>query len=356
MLALLTACSLVHAEDPPAPETQFNYLSPAHVPSLPAPPRHYSAPAGFDGHTWGEPRTVFDRLPHEPAVVLAAWTRGKELSRQLICTGKGLQQCTVDDYVRAARTKQFDGDGFHVLSEYMVEGRGFKLPQTGVTFYPVVYQFCANWHGVRRKVPKDFDEMNEFCGMRMLFDTESTAQLRKLPPDHVTRYDLVLAELIARYGKPADFTWRGRVTVEPIDGPPIWATSDDKAHADRKFDVWRWCPAPRDGLMTRCKSSIVLSIDPDLGRGIVLFSTPEVWQYAYAREQGDAQPDPLYTLLHALPLKSRTAYAVRMQEHRKADAAKKAAAQKSGEPDAAQQKAVTFEEAPPAGNAGKSSP
>jgi len=345
-LRLRIACPLIllavraTAEDLPATQTQFNYLSPAQVPALPAPPRQYAAPLGFSGHIWGEPRSTFDRLPQLPADVLATWTRGKEISKEVVCTGRGQHECTVDDYVRAARMKQFDGDGFHVLSEYLIEGQGFKLPQTGVTFYPVVYQFCANWHGVRHRVPKDFDEINEFCGMRMLFDTESSAQLRQLPADHVTRYDLVLAELIARYGKPANFMWRGKVTVEPVDGPPIWASTGDKAHDDRKFDVYRWCPAPRDGLMTRCKASIVLSIDPDLGRGIVLFSTPEVWRYAWAREASDAAPDPLYTLLHALPLRTRTAFAVRMEEHRKADAEKKAASK---------EKTLTFENAPPVG-------
>ena len=331
LLPLLVAGGVARAEELPA-QPQFNYLAPAHVPVLSPPPRHYRAPIGFDGHEWGEPRSSFSGLPSEPAVVLGAWTHGKESSQNLICTGRGMQQCTVDDYVRAARNPQLEGDGFHVLSEYLVEGRGFKLPRTGVTFYPVVYQFCANWHGMRRKVPKDFDDMNVFCGMRMLFDTESSAQLRELPPDHVTQYDLVLAELIARFGKPANFMWHGKVTVEPVDGPPIWAWSRDKAHDDRKFDVWRWCPAPTGGLMTRCKASIVLSIDPDRGRGIVLFSTPEVWEYAYARESGDARPDPLYTLLHALPLRTRTAFAVHMEERRKTDAAKKMATQKAGEP------------------------
>lgn len=355
ILALLAACGLVRAEDLPA-QRDFPYLAPGHMPVLPPPPRHYSAPTGFDGHPWGEPRSAFDRLPQQAAVVLAAWTQGKEISKDIICTGRFIGQCTVEDYVRAARTKQFEGDGFHVLSEYMVEGRGFKLPQTGVTFYPVVYQFCANWHGMRHKVPKDFDDINEFCGMRMLFDTESSAQLRQLPPDHVTQYDLVFAELLSRYGKPESFIWRGKVTVEPVDGPPIWA-SGDKEHADRKFNVWRWCPALQDGLMTRCKASIVLSIDPDLGRGVVLFSTPEVWKYASAREQGDARPDPLYTLLYALPLRTRTAFAVRMEERRKADAAKKASSKKSGEPSmASSEKVLTIEESPQAGGTSPAKP
>ena len=121
--------------------------------------------------------------------------------------------------------------------------------------------------------------------------------------------DLVLAELTALYGRPANFTWRGHVTVEPIGSPaaPV-------ARSDRKYNTWRWCPAPRDGLMTRCASSIVLTLDPDLGRGIVLFSTSALWKYALAREMSDAAPDSLYTLLHALPFKYRMAWAERKAE------------------------------------------
>jgi len=81
---------------------------------------------------------------------------------------------------------------------------------------------------------------------------------------------------------------------------------------DRKFSSCRWCPAPRDGLETRCDASIVMAIDPDIGRGVVLFSTPALWRYAHARESigEDVEvrpPDPLYTLLHGLPMKEREA-------------------------------------------------
>jgi hypothetical protein len=82
--------------------------------------------------------------------------------------------------------------------------------------------------------------------------------------------------------------------------------------------------------MTRCASSIVLTLDPDLGRGIVLYSTPELWQYAAAREVGPAQPDPLYTLLHALSLKYRTAYAQHKAEMLKVEEARKSKTAVSG--------------------------
>ena len=239
-----------------------------------------------------------------------------------------------------------EGGGFHVLSEYALEGQGYKFSDTGVLLYPVVYQFCAHWTRMKAEVPENIDELHKFCGMRMLFDTESRAQLRELPDDHVTRFELVLAELIANYGKPAGYMSRGRVTIEPFDG-----TTGTRMATERKFNTWRWCPAPVQGLETRCDSSIVLSIDPDYGRGIVLFSSPALWQYAFARETGSSQPDPLFTLMHALQPKERermrqlkaTAEKVFKERTEKTKAAKaeKAARKKAAKDKAAAEKAAS---------------
>jgi len=315
LLAIIAAAHHARADDAqPTPAPLFKYLAPADVPKLNLPPKRYEPPEGFAGHAWGDLRSRFDKLPQEPAAIRGAWTRGFLKPLEVICTGTGIERCTIENFARAQRQQMREGDGFHLLSEYIIESQGYKYPGTGVVLHPIVYQFCANWHSMRRKVPKDFDELNKFCGMRMLFDTESTADLRALPEDHVTQYDLVLAELIARYGKPANFTWRGRVTVESVDGPLTYMRTED-----RKFNTWRWCPAPRDGLMTRCDASIVLSIDPDIGRGIVLFSTPALWEYAYARESTEeAAPDPLYTLMHALSFKHRAEQTKKKEEYLKA--------------------------------------
>jgi len=195
-----------------------------------------------------------------------------------------------------------------VLSEYLVDAQGFRFSKTGVLMYPVVYDFCAHWdHRDIKKpnVPADIDERNRFCGMRLLFETEAISQLRALPADHVTHYDLVLAELIATYGKPAGFAWRGSVDVEPLDAQPAAGS-----HPDRHFKEYRWCPAPWLGLEAHCDASIVLTLDPELGRGIVLIATPALWQYAFARENGFHSPDALFTLLHAMSPNKRLRPAV----------------------------------------------
>ena len=255
----------------------------------------YEAPAGFAGYNWGAPRAMFERLPAAPLKVSAAWMRGKQREPFYYCTvsgefGVGCDLRTIVDQMNTRR----EGGGFHVLSEYKIEGQGFRFHDDGVLMYPAIYQFCAHWDSTRKVVPENFEQLNQFCGMRLLFDTESLAELRDLPEDHVTQYDRMLEDLIGEFGKPAGFLKRGRVTIET-------GTDDEAAgRTERKFSTWRWCPARDRDLQTSCRSSVVLSVNPELGRGVVLISAPALWQYAYAREDLE-RGDPLFAVMHARP-------------------------------------------------------
>jgi hypothetical protein len=42
-----------------------------------------------------------------------------------------------------------------------------------------------------------------------------------------------------------------------------------------------------------------MSINPTTGVGTVLYSTPLLWEYAYARENNGFKGDHLFNLLHA---------------------------------------------------------
>ena len=88
----------------------------------------------------------------------------------------------------------------------------------------------------------------------------------------------MLEKLLAKFGKPDNFVRRGQVVIETLEGEP----SDQ---ADRKFSIWRWCPARDRGLHTDCTASVVLSLEPGTGVGTVLYSTPLLWEFAYARER-----------------------------------------------------------------------
>ena len=273
------------------------------VVALPAEKTPYVAPEGFGGHKWGDLRSSFERLPEAPVGVGAAWMQPKEKQTDVTCVpvysigpqiNGAVDGCDFQATLLRYR-KTFEGGGTYVLSEYSIEEQGFRFGNEGdgVVLHPVVYQFCANWQGSRKKAaPRNFDELNQFCGMKFVFQSESREQLSKLPDEYVTNYDRILEKLIAKYGRPEGFQKRGKVVIETIDGE----SSDP---ADRKFSIWRWCPARDRALHTTCTASVVLSLDPQTGVGTLLYSTPLLWEYAYARQNGGFKGDKLFSMLHA---------------------------------------------------------
>ena len=261
----------------------------------------YVPPTGFAGHEWGEPRRNFDRLPETPVGVGAAWMRAIEKQTDFSCvpnvtmsqTG-ATDMCNFQETLLRLRS-QFEGGGVYVLSEYSIDEQGFRFGDEadGVVLHPVVYQFCANWQGTRKKAaPANFDDLNQFCGMRFEFQSETREQLRKLPDDHVTAYDRVLEKLLAKYGRPKGFLRRGQVIIETVEG-------DSSDPSDRRFSIWRWCPAVDNGFHTDCKASVTLSLNPVTGKGTVQYAAPLLWEFAYARENYGFKGDPLFRLLHA---------------------------------------------------------
>jgi hypothetical protein len=267
----------------------------------------YEAPEGFSNHKWGDLRSTFDRLPETPIGVGAAFMLQHEKPQDFTCiptspppgsqiTG-AVGGCDFQATLLRLRANFDGGGGTYVLSEYTIGEQGFRFgdDQNGVLLHPVVYQFCANWSGSTKKrgdLPPNFDALNKFCGMRFMFKSENREELKKLPGDAVTNYDRVLEKLISKYGQPEGYLRRGRVLIETIEG-------DSTDAADRKFSIWRWCPAKGDGFHTGCAASVVLTLDPTTGVGTVLYSTPLLWEYAFARENYGFQGDRLYKMLHA---------------------------------------------------------
>ena len=262
----------------------------------------YVPPTGFAGQTWGELRGSFDRLPVEPIGVGAAYILAQKKNTFFTCIrpaspalGGATEGC--DFYQTLLRLRsEYEGGGFYVLSEYAIPEQGFRMgdEKDGVVLHPVVYQFCANWHGsVRKKeAPPNFDENNKLCGVRLQFQSETREELAKLPADHATSYDRMVELLFKKFGRPANFVRRGQVIIETEDG-------ESTNSAERKFSIYRWCPANDRAFHTHCKASVTLSINPTTGLGTVLYATPMLWEYAFARENNGFKGDRLFKLLHA---------------------------------------------------------
>jgi hypothetical protein len=263
----------------------------------------YVAPEGFADHKWDDLRSTFPRLPEKPIGVGAAFMLTIQKQEAFSCvpampTGPitgAVEGCDFYATLERLRTN-FQGGGVYVLSEYTIDGQGFRFGDIDpVVMHPVVYDFCANWPSGTRKrgvEPPDFDSLNKFCGIRFMFESETREQLRTLPAEHVTNYDRVLDKLLAKYGEPKGYLRRGRVLIETLDGESTDVN-------DRKFSIWRWCPAVGEGLKTDCKASVTLSLDPATGKGSVQYATPLLWEYAFARENNGFKGDRLYKLLHA---------------------------------------------------------
>jgi hypothetical protein len=253
----------------------------------------YVPPKGFAGHTWGQLRTTFTSLPNEPLGVGAAWITPVEKAATYDCIMNASGECDFNATLNSLR-KTYEGGGVYVLSEYAIEDQGVRFgdEQNGVVLHPVVYQFCANWRTGKKEVPPTFDEINKFCGMRLMFKSESREELRGKPAEYVTQYDRVLEKLVGIFGKPDNFSRKGTVVIETLE-------AESKDQADRKFRIYRWCP-PNDnlGFHTDCEASVTLALDPATGVGTVLYSTPVLWEFAFAREQ-NARGDRLYKMLHA---------------------------------------------------------
>ena len=85
---------------------------------------------------------------------------------------------------------------------------------------------------------------------------------------------------------------RGHVLIETLEGDsndPRSASSASGAGARRRDRAFN----------TTCNASVVLSLDPATGMGTVLYSTPLLWEYAYARENNGFKGDRLFKMLHA---------------------------------------------------------
>jgi hypothetical protein len=275
-----------------------------------AEPAKFEAPDGFNGKHWGDPLSTFEGFGGDPFSMGGAFTRGKVVDTTFSCIvtlptlptateqqagggSSGVSSNAADscDLRTSAASDRVKGRGYHVLVEYRNEKQGLRLGANGVLFYPVIYQFCAHWDSIKKEEPPNFKDLEKFCGMRLMFKGETDAELAALPPDSPTRYDQALDMLIAKFGRPFRFEKRGRVVIED--------QQSGAAAAERRFQTWRWCPPHDRDIGTPCPASVVLSYDAEKHWGYVLYSTPEVWEYAYARENGGFKGEYLYRMLHA---------------------------------------------------------
>ena len=182
-------------------------------------------------------------MPEAPVGVGAAWMQPKERHTDITCVpippigptmSGAVGGCDFQATLLRYR-KTFQGGGTYVLSEYAIEGQGFRFGDEadGIVLHPVVYQFCANLGQAKKEnPPPNFDDVNKFCGMKFVFQSETREELRKLPDEHVTTYDKVLEKLLAKYGAPKDFKSAARSSLKRSRAShPTWRTASSGSGA-----------------------------------------------------------------------------------------------------------------------------
>ena len=257
-------------------------------------PVRYRGPAGFQGNPWGKPLSAFKHFERDPLYVQTAASRGKTTFVDMKCVARAMSGCDLEASLQTLQQK-VEGEGFHALAEYYVDAQGLQFGEPGAVLFPLFYQFCARWGGVSMRVPPDIQDKMKFCGMRMLFRSETLKEIRAHDDaEHVTNYDRILRQLIGMHGEPEGYVKRGRVIIH-APGEKI------EQARERRFDEWRWCSLRTDrDIAPGCQSSIVFAFDATTGWGVVLYVTRPIWEFAYARHQGGAEDDSLFKLLHGL--------------------------------------------------------
>jgi hypothetical protein len=172
--------------------------------------------------------------------------------------------------------------GNYVFAEYGKRG-GQWIQASGAYLDPLTYMFC--WFGHDRLPPQLKPEMR-LCGVRMKFHSETA------DPD--TNYDRILALLIRFHGYPQGYDpSRSRITSpnEPegiAQRPPF-----DKG----RFRDWRWCPIKGEDKAPRCVAAVVLMFDPATRSGEVVYATPLLYAFAWARHWNGAKDNNIWATL-----------------------------------------------------------
>lgn len=278
----LVALDNADAQTPASEMEKFEQLEAARGGKV---PKRYVAPTGFADHRWGDAFAGFARLSPNPLSLQLAYSPGLVTQVDTICAG----ECTLERALVTLRQK-VEGRGFHVFSEFVVPNQGFRYRLTGVLMYPVTYQFCGGWHGSDNKPRPEVLDSFKLCGVRLVFRSQTTAEIATLGDNELTNYELILFELIRQYGRPYGHVRQPEVIIATPDGL-------QREPHKRRMRTWRWCP-PIDGWQTPCKASIVLGFSPESGNGVILFSTPEAWQFAYIRDTYIEGHDPMFRFMH----------------------------------------------------------
>jgi hypothetical protein len=253
----------------------------------------YRPPAGFNGHDWGAAFATFQGLTLWRANT-AEGSSGKVADMRFECVpdpGQPGSSCPLS----TSRTDQsVEGEGSYALGEYYFNQDRNPWVAQRIELATISYLFCAraeSWY-----VPRPLKKHLKLCGVRVLFRSDTERQLASREVGYESNFDRILRQLVAEHGEPPGYERHGRITIESEDQR---LSSPEK----RKpvYALYRWCGTDEASRSLRptCPATVTLSLEAVTGMGTILYATPVVYDYAYARHQMKDDNNELYVLLNS---------------------------------------------------------
>ena len=252
----------------------------------------YDPPSGFNGHAWQEPLLAFPGLVLYSANTATGFA-GKVTEFSMQCTPDSPASTTCS-FLDARMVQRVEGAGSHAVAEYYQRQDSNPWQAAGALPVGVTYLYCS--HGVGNRLPKPLQKNLTLCGARAYFESATDEVRDLMGPNHQTNLQRLLRKLVADHGVPPGYSVRGQVLLEALDtqpqGKPLQETGD-------RVTAYRWCGLKLDGraLYPSCPATVTLLFDGSTGRGLVLYATPPLYEYAWARhEMGDTENE-MFVLL-----------------------------------------------------------
>ena len=252
----------------------------------------YDPPTGFNGHAWREPLLAFPGLVLYSANTATGFA-GKVTEFSMQCTPDPPTSTTCS-YLDARMVQRVEGAGSHAVAEYYQRQDSNPWQGAGVSAVGVTYLYCAR--GVGNGLPKPLQRSLTLCGARAYFESDTDEVRDLMGPDHQTNLQRLMRKLVADHGVPPGYSLRGRVLLEELgagaDGKP-------SPEAGERVTAYRWCGLKMNGreIHPTCPATVSLLFDGSTGRGLVLYATAPLYDYAWARhDMGDTENE-MFVLL-----------------------------------------------------------
>jgi hypothetical protein len=269
----------------------------------------FGPPTGFAGHSWGEPLAAFQDLKLLNANTVS---NSPGITTFLPCRDTA-EPCDdpnrPDLLMQNAKSQIAEGAGSFAVSEYYREPEQNPWAESLVALNAITYMFCAEWR--MPTIPSDIRDKLRYCGSRMVYRSDTSAQLITRRRDYKSNHDRLLRHLIQLHGPPDGYRYKqGNVSVGPIEDsePDVEPTeaadaveeSQTRAPGSRpELQRYRWCGLAENAnaVLPRCAATVTLMFDEARGWGFVLYATGGIYNFAYGRHVMQDENNELYVTL-----------------------------------------------------------